>query len=462
MKAAIRTIEEFGRGHLEFRLRPPATEAQILAVESEFGMRLPDSLRELYLLHDGQDQLTMTAPLFSSLPFAPLSRAIEAWRQQCEFWDLTPGHADLTGWEGMGVDPELREVPADIRWFPFGVFTFENKEALWVDLNPIPGRPAGQVIFEGPWAHPAQYVGPSVIDVLETYASHIELGHIGLTPFGVGTRPWGFGPMSFPLEYVKRELRAPPLPRFGADIAQALPRSIAEVGDLTGLRSLTLRHAKSVVGLTGTDPFTLALLDSGDVDLDPLAECGVQELALVGAVPELRVDVSSVGRLSMGAAEAADLRLLDHLPNVEYVSLDLGEVDPNDHDWTASTKLRSLRLRSGNISSLEFVRALPHLGVLKIQEPNSLGVSGLPEGASIFLQVIDADVPPDIARLATLKLPASFAGPREWMIALDGVLAAGVRTEVYEKGDTTTWAAESRENWRRRERALADAGLPPR
>jgi cell wall assembly regulator SMI1 len=461
IETAIRTIEEFGRGYLEFRLRPPATEAQILAVESEFGMRLPDSLRELYLLHDGQDQLTMTAPLFSSEPLAPLSRAIAVWRDQRDEWGLTAGHADLVGWEEMNADPELRAVPADIRWFPFGVFTFEYKQGLWVDLNPIPGQPSGQVMLQGPWAHPPQYVGPSVVDVLETYASHIERGHIGLTPFGFATSSWGFGPMSLPLEYVKRDLHEPHLPRFAVDIARTLPRTVAEVGDLAGIKSLALRHATSVGGLVGAAWFTLALLDSGDIDLAPLAGSDVHELALVGGVPELGVDLLSIKRLVVDVQQPADLRILDHLPALENLSIDLGDVDPNDHDWAVSTKLQMISLRSGSISSLGFVGQLPQLGVLRIQEPRNLGVSGLPNGVSIFLQVIDADISADIEQLAKLTLPSSFAGPHEWMEALDGVLPAGVWTEVYERGDTTTWFDQARLNWRTRTQALATAGLPP-
>jgi cell wall assembly regulator SMI1 len=461
LTAAIRTIEDFGRGHLDFRLRPPATEAQVLAVEAEFGMRLPEDLRELYLLHDGQDQVTMTGRLFSSEPFAPLSRAIAVWRDQRDEWDLTAGHEDLVGWEGMNVEPELRAVPADIRWFPFGVFTFEYKQGLWVDLNPIPGRPSGQVMLQGPWAHPPQYVGPSVVDVLETYASHIERGHVGLTPFGSATSSWGFGPMSLPLEYVKRDLQEPLLPRFGVDIARTLPRTVAEVGDLAGITSLALRQATSVEGLAGAAWFTLALLDSGDVDLAPLADSDVHELALVGGVPELRVDLVSIQRLVVDVQQPADLRILDHLPALEYLTIDLGDVDPNDHDWAASTKLQMINLRSGSISSLRFVAQLPHLRILRIQEPRNLGVSGLSKGTSLFMQVIDADVPADIEQLAALPLPSSFAGPHEWMEALDGVLPAGVWTEVYEKGDTTTWFDQARVNWLARTRALAAAGLPP-
>jgi cell wall assembly regulator SMI1 len=461
LQTAIQTIEDFGRDHLEFRLRPPATEDEVLAVEDEFGMRLPEDLRELYLLHDGQDQLTMTARLFCSEPFAPLARAIEVWRAQSDFWGLVEGHEDLSGWEGMNVDPELRRVPADIRWFPFGVDANEDKQALWVDLNPVPGRPAGQVILEGPWAHPAQYVGPSVVDVLETYAAHIHRGLVGITPFGITMHPWGFGPMSFPLEYVKRDLQTLPPPRFGADVARPLPQAVADAGDLDGVTTLALRRATSLEGLTGGPGFTLALLESGDLGLDALAGAEVHELVLVGEVPPLRTDVMSIQRIALDTTGPEDLLILNHVPSAEYVSIDLGEVDPNDHDWTASTRLVSLHLRRGRLSSLGFLRQLPSLRYLKIQEPRALGVGGIPEGAPIFLQVIDADIPSDVEQLAGLALPASFAGPQAWTEALDGVLAPGVWTGVYEKGDSTTWTDRSRRNWIARRDALAAAGLPP-
>jgi len=49
LQAAIATIEEFADGRLDFRLRPPATEEQLLEAEHEFGHRLPEDLRALSL-----------------------------------------------------------------------------------------------------------------------------------------------------------------------------------------------------------------------------------------------------------------------------------------------------------------------------------------------------------------------------------------------------------------------------
>lgn len=39
----------------ELKLRPPATEQEIAAAESELGVRLPDDFRASLKVHDGQD-----------------------------------------------------------------------------------------------------------------------------------------------------------------------------------------------------------------------------------------------------------------------------------------------------------------------------------------------------------------------------------------------------------------------
>lgn|GEM_PF-2907891 len=212
LQAAIATIEEFADGRLDFRLRPPATEEQLLEAEHEFGHRLPEDLRALYLLHDGQDQRWQEGwtlqDFFPGHPFASIDLGMRGWRSMCDFWQLEPGQEPIVGFESDKGwwDPELRQVPADIAWFPFGR-SDEDKTALYVDLNPVLGRPEGQVIYQGAWAHPPAYIGPSVLAVVERIAESISAGEMRIRQ-QEDFIWWGFGPAAQPLESVARDLFA--------------------------------------------------------------------------------------------------------------------------------------------------------------------------------------------------------------------------------------------------------------
>ncbi|CAN5221043.1 hypothetical protein BH11ACT3_BH11ACT3_04410 [soil metagenome] len=505
LSAAIATIEEFGEGLFELRLRPPASEEQIQAVEAEFGERLPEDLRELYLLHDGQDQLTATGHLFTGEPFATLARAIEAWRQNAEHWKLTPGHAERLN--GYSLDPELRAVDADIRWFPFAVFNDELKQAYWVDMNPIPGRPRGQVIEEGAWAHPPQYIGPSVVDVLETIASGIRSGDVALTAIGSMSR-WGFGPAAFPLQHVKGVVANPPtsypsflddlppeesaylrtrgvvysvlygelrslagqlaaagaparvVPLLASDIAGTLPTTFEGVGDAQGRTEIALRHPTSLAGVEKYPIRTLTIVDGDGSTIDQLASSSsIQSVVITGGVPALSKVVPSVQSMSITLARASDFDLLDKLPALVSADLGLGELDPNDHDWSRLEGLGYLTLRGGRFRSLDFVASLPNLRHLRLKEPLHLGVSGVARGKLTFLEIVDAPIPDDIEELRYLTLPSLVVGPIEWFRRVEHVMVPGIFAGVLDKGDSSTYSELTRLNWDARREAFARAGL---
>jgi cell wall assembly regulator SMI1 len=324
LRAALATIEGFADGRFELRLRPPATEQQLVAAETEFGMRLPEDLRELYLLHDGQNQLLSTADLFLGEPFATVERALAAWRDLAGFHNLKPGDPPLESGFGAAA-PELRAVEHDIAWFPFGVRNDEVKEAYWVDMNPIEGRPVGQVR---------------------------------------------------------------------------------------------------------------------------------------GAVATPDADQPAVLRLKT-RMPAAQWHLLERFPKLTQLALDLdADSDPNDHDWRTVSELASLEIRGGSLRSLEFVAQLPQLNYLRLNEPARLSVAGLPRLSDFMLFVVAAPVPDDIELLARLELPTKLAGPIEWFRALEGRIAAGVWTGVYDGGDDSTWADLTRLNWAERRAIMTEMGLP--
>ena len=66
-------------------MRPPASAAEIEALEQLIGQRLPDDVRELYSLADGQTPFvfgqTPDYPgFFLAHPFNPIERVMRDWR----------------------------------------------------------------------------------------------------------------------------------------------------------------------------------------------------------------------------------------------------------------------------------------------------------------------------------------------------------------------------------------------
>jgi cell wall assembly regulator SMI1 len=151
-------------------LRPPTTEAALVAAEAEIGFRLPDDLRALYLHADGQVDIgtvtdpapgTIVTPLFGGYEFVPLEKALDDYR----VWD------DLIDDWNAGDDPNfcitLRAGDPPVAreywrrgWFPFAIDGGGNAYA--VDLAPVEGGTWGQVILTGSDEDERRVLAPSL------------------------------------------------------------------------------------------------------------------------------------------------------------------------------------------------------------------------------------------------------------------------------------------------------------
>lgn len=133
-------------------LNPPATEAQIAAAEARIGYRLPDDLRALYRIGNGQQDPdayvarhpgAIVAFLFGN-DFISLERALSEYQTWQEIYDEMGPQADTV--TVRAGDPVHRYYwhPG---WFPFASDWGGNSYA--VDLSPAPGGTYGQVIVIG-------------------------------------------------------------------------------------------------------------------------------------------------------------------------------------------------------------------------------------------------------------------------------------------------------------------------
>jgi cell wall assembly regulator SMI1 len=128
----------------KYVFNPPATEVQIDAFEHLVGVRMPDSYRQLYRWHDGEND-DRWGHIYG-LPLLPLERAAADWK------DWTRTLADLNGnryavpggaWPEGAVDPAYTN-PA---WIPL---TNDGSGGhIGLDFDPWPGGRVGQVILFG-------------------------------------------------------------------------------------------------------------------------------------------------------------------------------------------------------------------------------------------------------------------------------------------------------------------------
>lgn len=151
-------------------LNPPASEAQIAALEQAVGKPLPEDLKALYRITNGQQASLgresikgrIAVPLFGQYDFLSTDGAIAAY----DSWQLiyTQDGADFDeNFNGVitvrGTDPVYREYWSP-GWLPFSIDGGGNSYA--VDLSPAPGGTVGQIIIMGPDEDHRRVLAPSL------------------------------------------------------------------------------------------------------------------------------------------------------------------------------------------------------------------------------------------------------------------------------------------------------------
>jgi cell wall assembly regulator SMI1 len=128
-------------------LRPPATQSQLEAAESHFGVRLPDDIRHAYLRHDGcvgsgGKSNHLLAPYFD---WRPLEDCVDQWDILKRLYDESSPDEDMyptdeENWPTAVVRPWLGSP----LWIPFGGTNTES--CLCIDMHPGPAGIVGQLI----------------------------------------------------------------------------------------------------------------------------------------------------------------------------------------------------------------------------------------------------------------------------------------------------------------------------
>jgi cell wall assembly regulator SMI1 len=163
---------------VDMQLNPPASEERIAAAESEIGFRLPDDLRALYGVADGQREPSEIVPgagfsatgfFFGRYAFASLEEALTEYRAWREIHDEAgEAFASTYDWTraraGDAVHPDYWRPG----WFPFATDGGGNSYA--VDLSPPPGGTYGQVIVIGRDEDERRVLAPGLTEFLRQTA----------------------------------------------------------------------------------------------------------------------------------------------------------------------------------------------------------------------------------------------------------------------------------------------------
>lgn len=156
-------------------MNPAATEAQIEAFEIEVGYALPEDLRALYRIADGQVDPwritdpapgTKVAPLFGSYLFLSLERAQSEYESWQDIRDQS-GENFADDYNDTVLRPGDPPVYAEYwrpGWVPFSADGSGNHYA--VDLSPPPGGNVGQIIVFGADESIRKVLAPSLTEFL--------------------------------------------------------------------------------------------------------------------------------------------------------------------------------------------------------------------------------------------------------------------------------------------------------
>ncbi|MFP3517708.1 SMI1/KNR4 family protein [Pseudomonas sp. SIMBA_077] len=172
-------LENWLEAHLpEVRrdLAPGSSEAAIAEFESLVGKPFPESLKQLYRLHDGQHGAVNSGPFYglSFLSLAAAKAQWESWKEIIEQWspeEMTEASAFCTS----ATPSAIQTLYANRFWIPFAYDYGGNH--LGVDLDPGECGTLGQIINFGSDEEDKYVVGRSVDTFMEWLVDQLESGN---------------------------------------------------------------------------------------------------------------------------------------------------------------------------------------------------------------------------------------------------------------------------------------------
>ncbi|MGR6342607.1 SMI1/KNR4 family protein [Priestia megaterium] len=120
-------------------LNEAATESQIAEVEQKMGLKFPQNLRELLMIHNGQQDEYVAA--IDNYLLLPLDEIVYTWQTLKELLD----GGEFEDFEEVEpVGPVKKEFWWNPRWIP--IATNGGGDDICIDLDPAEGGKIGQII----------------------------------------------------------------------------------------------------------------------------------------------------------------------------------------------------------------------------------------------------------------------------------------------------------------------------
>lgn len=162
------------------QLRGPAAPGDLEKLEKLIGYVLPDEVKAIYLVHDGEDG-TGSGMLGGWDLFLPLSQVMTYWRLYVDLAEQLGGQEDTPDHWRRQIEEDVIFIKGPVkpllgspRRIPV---TNMNGDILrFLDFDPAPGGQPGQVIEVDPEGCMYQVVAPSFVDLLEQHAGALERG----------------------------------------------------------------------------------------------------------------------------------------------------------------------------------------------------------------------------------------------------------------------------------------------
>jgi cell wall assembly regulator SMI1 len=166
-------------------LQPPATVAEIEAVEAIIGVALPEEIRSAYLIHNGTKAPVNDREKDLFVPFmqfARLDEMVEGWKSWLEefqgldpdfFPETDPSYSDRIELSSNTIVRPIWWCP---KWIPIG--TSQTMSVIMVDLHPGPSGTFGQLLDHAGVDPPEEPVDSGLNHYLKTLIRRLEHGEI--------------------------------------------------------------------------------------------------------------------------------------------------------------------------------------------------------------------------------------------------------------------------------------------
>nr|WP_240492508.1 SMI1/KNR4 family protein [Bacillus badius] len=131
--------ENFESGFKEsLNLQPGASDEDFQLIEKTLGMTLPEEVKSLYRVYNGQVWELGTNPFVRNLTLSPTSEVIDNWCFLQEEFDPDDGLE-------LEIEKELKPFLWNSKWIP--IAANGGGDYLCIDTDPSDAGTAGQVLY---------------------------------------------------------------------------------------------------------------------------------------------------------------------------------------------------------------------------------------------------------------------------------------------------------------------------